>query len=216
MKDKVYKFAHYTKTKGLRRAVGVAKQSLKGGRPRFGYKGLEVMVDVRDVMEADFINSPYKKPDSINKDKLEIAWVLSPISSGSGGQNTITRFIRHLQNNGHKIVIYIYEGIHPQRASDAKKILLESFNTDVDVRNLSDFESPDALIATGWETAYPVFNMQTKAHKFYFVQDFEPYFYGLGSKFILAENTYKFGFYGITAGKWLSSRLAKEYKMNCD
>ena len=73
-------------------------------------------------------------------------------------------------------------------------------------------EDIDVLFATGWETAYPVFNMKNPAHKMYFVQDFEPLFYGMGSKAVLAENTYRFGFYGITAGCWLTKKVG-EYGM---
>ena len=50
----------------------------------------------------------------------------------------------------------------------------------------------------------------------YFVQDFEPLFYPMGTNYILAENTYKFGLYGVTAGGWLYSKLKKEYGMDCD
>ena len=60
----------------------------------------------------------------------------------------------------------------------------------------------DAVFATGWETAYPVFNDAGDARKCYFVQDFEPLFYPVGSEYVLAENTYRFNFFGITAGKW--------------
>ena len=45
------------------------------------------------------------------------------------------------------MTIYIYEGIHPQLADDAKKILRESFNLDVDVKKVTQYEESDALIA---------------------------------------------------------------------
>lgn len=49
----------------------------------------------------------------------------------------------------------------------------------------------------------------------YFVQDFEPEFSQKSSSYFFAENTYKFGFVGITAGSWLSKKLSKDYKMEC-
>src|SRR5690606_37442928 len=61
----------------------------------------------------------------------------------------------------------------------------------------------DAIFATAWETAYPVFVDPSTARRLYFVQDFEPTFYATGSNSVLAENTYRFGFHGITAGRWL-------------
>lgn len=177
-------------------------------------KTIDVMAKSEDVLAADFIEKPYKQPKKINKSKLKIGWVLSPISAGSGGHNTITRFVRHLQAQGHDITIYLYEG--EQSVRDASRILKEGFKTTVKVKKIKDYEESDALIATGWETAYPVFNTKTNAHKFYFVQDYEPYFYGVGSRSVLAENTYKFNFYGITAGKWLTHKLSTEYGMKCD
>lgn len=218
MKDKLYKFKHYRKQKGLRHALKltakhVAKVSPKKLQP---FLEIDVMAKLSDVVDADFINYPYKKPPKKDKEKLKIGWVLSPISAGSGGQNTITRFVRHLQKSGHDITIYIYEGIHPQRAEDAQRILKENFITEVKVLPIAKYQESDALLATGWETAYPVFNIKTKAHKFYFVQDYEPLFYGLGSKAVLAQNTYRFNFYGITAGKWLTHKVSKKYGMQAD
>lgn len=216
MKNKLYKFYTYTKQEGIGKALNKTKEYLQKSKAPMLKQPIDVMVDVDDVKKADYINNPYSKPDKKHyKKKLKIGWVLSPLSHGSGGQNTITRFARHLQKCGYEITFYIYEGIHPQSVQEAKKILLESFNTKVRVKKIAEYEESDALIATGWETAYPVFNIKTKAHKFYFVQDFEPLFYGLGSKAVLAENTYKMNFYGITAGRWLTKKVG-EYGMDAD
>jgi glycosyltransferase involved in cell wall biosynthesis len=82
-----------------------------------------------------------------------------------------------------------------------------------------DFETVGdchALFATSWTTAYPVRNARVNAPKFYFVQDFEPWFFPVGSESVLAENTYRFGLYGITAGGWLAQKLHDDYGMQCD
>jgi glycosyltransferase involved in cell wall biosynthesis len=73
-----------------------------------------------------------------------------------------------------------------------------------------------ATVATSWTTAYSVRDFQATLHKFYFVQDFEPAFYPVGSEYCLAEETYRFGFYGITAGPWLSELLRTRYGMSAD
>lgn len=216
MKGKVYKFYTYARKHGVRKAVVKTWNFLyKKARPKMRLP-IDVMVDVEDVVKADYISYPYVKPQKTKKDRLKIGWVLSPISPGSGGQTTITRFARFLQTQGHEVTIYLYEGIHPQTASDARKILRDSFNFDVKVEKIASYEESDVLIATGWETAYPTFNVKTTAHKFYFIQDFEPYFYGLGSRAVLAENTYRMGFYGITAGRWLTHRVTTGYGMEAD
>ena len=71
----------------------------------------------------------------------------------------------------------------------------------------------DAVIATSWFTAYVVDKFDNALTKFYFVQDFEPYFYPVGAEYCFAENTYKMGFRGITAGGWLAQKLHDEYGM---
>jgi hypothetical protein len=73
-----------------------------------------------------------------------------------------------------------------------------------------------AVFATSWPTAYPVFNSRCAGKRFYFVQDFEPYFYPVGSWSFLAENTYRMEFHAITAGRWLAQKLTSEYGMATD
>lgn len=211
---KVYKLYTYTKNEG------VAKTSKRVIKYVIKYattvkQPIDVMVATDDVVRADYIHHPYVTPAKKDKEKLKIGWVLSPLSHGAGGQNTITRFARHLKNAGHDVTFYIYEGVQAQSLSEAREILEKSFKFDVSVKKIKSYEESDALIATGWETVYPTFNIETDAHKFYFVQDFEPYFYGAGSRSVLAENTYKMNFYGITAGPWLMKKVG-EYGMRSD
>ena len=214
--EKAYKFYTYTRKNGLGKAVRKTQDYLKKKSTTFK-RPIDVMVDIEDVMKVDFINHPYRPPaKKTKKTALSIGWVLSPLSEGSGGQRTITRFARFLKQQGHEVTFYIYEGIQPQTITEAKKILNEGFNLNVNVKKISQYKESDAIIATGWETAYPTFSLPTKAHKFYFVQDFEPLFYGTGSKTVLAESTYHMGLYGITAGKWLTHRLSTEYGMSCN
>jgi O-antigen biosynthesis protein len=55
-----------------------------------------------------------------------------------------------------------------------------------------------------------------RGQRFYLVQDFEPAFYPAGSEYLLAEATYRFGFHGVTAGRWLAPMLEREYGMPAD
>ena len=212
--DNLYKFYVYTKKYGIRGSIRKTLEYINR-KTKTIKRPIDIMVAVDDVIKSDYIHNPYEAPSKKNKSKLKIGWVLSPLSPGSGGQNTIVRFARYLQESGHSITFYIYEGIQAQSTQEAKKILRSSFKFDVRVKKIEAYEESDALIATGWETAYPVFNINTKAHKLYFVQDFEPYFYGLGSKYILAENTYRMNLYGITAGPWLTQKVGR-YGMKAD
>lgn len=215
----LYAFFHYLKLYGARTTlVRVLRFGAKILEKKAGQTmRIHVMASPQDVIAADYVAKPYKRPLPFPKTKkMSIGWVLSPLSYGAGGQNTIFRFVRYLQSAGHKNTIYLYEGIMPQQLKEAKEIMNKGFKTDVPIKKLKDITNDHhVLMATGWETAYPVFNIPTKAHKCYFVQDYEPYFYGIGSKSVLAENTYRFGFYGVTAGPWLTKKLSREFGMDC-
>ncbi len=174
------------------------------------------IVDRRDVLLADTrkinITGKRKKPTK------KINWVISPPRSGGGHQNMF-RFIEHLDKHGYKNSIYLYSTEDRMSNSEAAS----NVSKYADLKNTSFYqytrdtpmEPADAIFATGWETAYPVLNDNTSAEKLYFVQDFEPLFYPVGTEYVLAENTYRFGFTGITAGRWLSEKLTGEYGMKC-
>ena len=59
-------------------------------------------------------------------------------------------------------------------------------------------------------------DFRATAKKCYFVQDFEPSFFAPGSEWGFAEDTYRFGFHGITAGHWLADKLRNDYGMPTD
>ena len=217
-------FFQYLRSNGVKvtfeRCISFIKRKLKRShavQSVISKRPIDVMTSVEDVVKADFVAEPYVAPKKVDKAKLNIGWVLSPISIGSGGQHTIARFAKSLQERGHNVTFFIYESISQQPADYSHQLLKEHF--DIDVRCLpmsqAEKEDIDVLFATGWETAYPVFNMKNPAHKMNFVQDFEPLFYGMGSKAVLAENTYRFGFYGITAGRWLTKKVGG-YGMKAD
>ena len=67
--------------------------------------------------------------------------------------------------------------------------------------------------ATSWVTAYYVNRFNGCIKKCYFIQDYEPSFYPVGTDFTLAENTYKFDFSAFTAGTWLANKLRNEFNM---
>jgi glycosyltransferase involved in cell wall biosynthesis len=175
------------------------------------------LVDRKNVMDADWSSNPYTKPTSIAKSPFVVNWVMSPPSSGGGHQN-IFRFIEMLDQQGYKNNIYIYSNYDDMTIAQARDNVKEYCKA----KNLTfkryngTMNKADATFATGWETAYVVFNDKSESHKFYFVQDFEPLFYPMGTDYVLAENTYKFGFHGITAGGWLDYKLSTDYGMKCD
>jgi glycosyltransferase involved in cell wall biosynthesis len=145
---------------------------------------------------------------------------MPPPGKGSGGHMNIYRFIEYLEKSGHECRIYIYTQFAPGKVSDIKVLMGDSYPklkaSMVWIDNGDEMEPADGIFATSWETAYASFNSSTVGKRFYFVQDFEPYFYPVGTLSSLAENSYKFGFYGVTAGNWLATKLKADYGMQTD
>ncbi len=170
-----------------------------------------------DIVNAQWVTRPYKPIQKPKVPPFTINWVMSPPRSGGGHQN-IFRFIKYLEDQGHINRVYLYTTSDYATIEELKEGMKKYYPaTKASMQWLKGaMESADVVFATGWETAYPVFNDQGEARKFYFVQDFEPFFYPLGSEYILAENTYRFNLFGITAGGWLQHKLSSEYDMKCE
>lgn len=219
----------------VRKRLNTARQVLRDDGPRglyhrtrtfvgrrvFGRKKIVLSVGMEDVLNANWSNQPIipgKKAGTKLPERLRVGWVIPPIGPGSGGHQNILRFARYLESKGHICTIYIYDPQKFQIQEDVDMIMSMHFpemKAKVIV-GLDGLGEKEAIFATSWQTAYPVFNCLTTAKKFYFVQDFEPFFYPIGTESVLAENTYRFGFTGITAGKWLTKKLSTEYGMTCD
>jgi hypothetical protein len=152
-------------------------------------------------------------------EKLTVGWIMSPPGANSGGHQNIFRFLKFLEDAGHEVRIYLYSAIDPHTPAEVRALVAGSSSyakLRASIEYYPETGLPadvDALFATSWETAYRSYRDPSRARRFYFVQDFEPLFYPMGSEAVLAENTYRFGFLGITAGHWLAEKLSRDYGM---
>jgi len=144
-----------------------------------------------------------------------LLWFIPDFNIGSGGHTTIFRTIWHLEKKGwHSVIVIVKPEMHQSAAQARSDIHAHFFPLQVKIYlGIHHLPPCEFAIATGWDTAYSVRAFAGARHKLYFVQDFEPYFFAVGSDYILAENTYRFGFFGITAGDWLAHKLAHDYGM---
>lgn len=125
-----------------------------------------------------------------------------------GGHYTLFRFANHFAKQGTHNIIYIYNNERhttPQALQSDLQIALDTCRLEVvlDPRELPECA---AAIATTWQSAYHVRAFPFAREKFYFMQDYESYFYAFGTASIQANETYSFGFHGITGGGWLRSQ----------
>ena len=142
-------------------------------------------------------------------------WVIPDFNIGSGGHLNIFRTIYNLEPKGYVSTILIVGGTtHVDAKAGKKEIVEHVFAVRAEVIMDGDvLPSTEYVVATGWQTAYHVNRLPAPSKKVYFAQDFEPLFYPAGSEYVFSENTYHFGFYGITAGQWLADKLSSEYAM---
>jgi hypothetical protein len=165
----------------------------------------------------DFVNNP-AVPLSLDLNSVSsntINWVIPPYGKGSGGHLNIFRFITNLESLGFNCRIVIVGSPQPVSAEQAKKEIEDWFfplKAEIFL-GMDNAQAACYTIATEWRTAYWVRSFSATKHRCYFVQDFEPWFFAMGSEYVFAEQTYSFGFYGITAGTWLKEKLALEYGM---
>lgn len=144
-----------------------------------------------------------------------LLWFIPDFNVGSGGHLNIFRTIWHLEQMGYESNIAVIQPSVHLDAESAKKDINEHFFPLRAKVFLGEAGLPNCefVVATSWHTTYSVRSIVNDVKKIYFVQDYEPWFYPVGSEFTLANNTYHFDFFGITAGNWLASKLAKEYGM---
>ncbi len=186
---------------------------------------IHVAVNLEDAANVDWTDIPdrIRKPLTVKSGPINIAWIMSPPGAESGGHQNIFRFIKFAEDAGHTCTVYFYQPTGKADVDGLREII-QSSDAYADVKaELRNFDrevgldsDTQAVFATGWETAYPSFLDKTNAKRFYFIQDFEPLFYPTGSDALLAENTYRFGFHGITAGAWLSTTVREKFGMKAD
>jgi glycosyltransferase involved in cell wall biosynthesis len=152
------------------------------------------------------------KPNMTTSEKTKqktIIWVIPHCSNiWGGGHYTLFRFIDHFSkkdNIKNVIFLYDYQG-QGKSIPELENELNKAFSTKK-FKVIGDFNllpPADIAIATTWQSAYYTLKMPA-SQKFYFMQDYESLFYAFGTQSIQANNTYTFGFKGITGGYWLRS-----------
>ena len=188
----------------------------------FQTEGLsESLVRADDVLAVDW-REPHRwiaQPRNVGDGPWTVAWIMSPPGANSGGHQNIFRFIAFLERAGHRVRIYLDSTIETSTLAEVRERVARSSsypNLAATIEDLPREGAPgdvDAIVATGWETAYLSYRDPSDARRFYFVQDLEPLFYPASTDSVLASNTYRFGFIGLTAGGWLSTRLRDEFGM---
>ena len=143
--------------------------------------------------------------------RKNIAIIFPYPTKGSGGHRTVIQNANALVRYGHIVDIYVGEDFISTN-EDMKKMIEDFYGkclagVYVGIKMQKEY---DLIFATAWTTAEPVKYLDAPK-KAYFIQDYEPWFEPMGNSYIVAENSYKYGFYFVTIGKWLCHKISSEF-----
>ncbi len=203
---------------GLRRRMGAAARAdvLARYSPQaLAPTLLQTLERIRDGKRRE------REAASSEKAPLILNWIFPEPLPGSGGHRDIVRMINLLAGFGHRIHAYVVPRVHLLDKSDPEiRAFVERHFGRLEA-HLFKWGPPtmaeaDVVMLTHWSTAYLVDRTRTSARIFYFVQDWEPFFFPMGTEYLRAEQTYKMGFPAITLGRWLTKRLREWYGADAD
>jgi len=205
------KIIHGLKTRGLKGSI----ERYRNGKPEVDI--VSFWGFITELKEIKFSRKDYEE----NKDKqITLNWIVPEMGIGSGGHINIFRFISYLEKHGIHNRVYLFRAVSFPDNNTVRTFVKKYFSildSNVDVFcDVKYIEFAHGTVATGWDTAYFVRKFNNTISKFYFVQDYEPHFFAHGSEYSFAENTYKFGFRGITAGDWLKDICINDFGMEAD
>lgn len=206
-------FLHYTlfgKAEGRRTRADAPLRLLKGG------SSAAVPPHLKAVTPATRMDGKQPRPPAkIRLEALTQHWIIPDFQPGSGGHMTIFRMIKFQEMFGHRCKIWIEAPVFHTTPAAAWDTIVKHFQcigAEVDFVENGFFDARgDAVIATGWSTAYLARAATGFHEKFYFVQDHEVEFYPTGSERLLAEQTYRFGLSCICASPWLEQLMQARY-----
>mgnify|MGYP003310860666 FL=1 len=197
-----------------------SEKQLIEGRNKLQINGFEKVIQFKEKR----LHPSWKNRANASPNKLQIHWVIPNFTPGLGGHMTIFRTIDYLERCGHDCTIWIHsemKGDKPSRLSSLHKRIIDQFfiklktdqvymlgNANEDL----DRVSGDVVIATDRMSAYPVLGMRKFTKRFYFIQDYEPFFFAKGTSAILTEQTYEANheFSCICASPWLKNIMIEQ------
>ena len=158
---------------------------------------------------VDFLsNIDFKKINNIRPSKIKkISFILPPLSAYSGGHTSVFRLGTRLAQFGYEVEYIIFGA---KRNSESDKIadtLLKDRKGEIKFWDEQTEFVSDIVIATNIESVF--FAKKMSGYKFMFVQDFEPYFYERGDRFLYASKIYDLGFHLISLGGWNKKQIEK-------
>ena len=180
---------------------------------RYDTAGLDFPLLPQDVADSTRLSAD-RPARGATGEGLRVAWLCTPPGPGSGGHTTLFRLIRGLEQRGHHCTVLLYD-VHKGNLINHRNVIRTGWPAlaaDIEAvpEKLSGF---DAYVASSWDTAHVLATRrdpEAPSAAYYFIQDFEPFFYPRGSLYALAEDSYRFGFTHLALGPMVAATLRRE------
>jgi glycosyltransferase involved in cell wall biosynthesis len=155
-------------------------------------------------------------PGMAEREHLHIAVVVPPFSIGSGGHNSVFQICLGLEQFGHNVSIWIDDPGGQMRdvwPAVGRALIREHFAPlEAPVyKGFNDWFGADIVVATGWQTVFPVMLLDQCRARAYLVHDHEPEFYPRSVESEWAAETYRLGLHHIAASSWLKEIIEQRY-----
>jgi len=197
-------------------ATAVARRLVDRINQYVDLSAAELPVRPEDLADSSALSSatPLPAPGG----KLRIGWVCAPPSAGSGGHTTLFRMVEMAERRGHDCTLFLYDRNSDDVSRHEAVIRQHWKNLRAGIRSATGgMTGMDAVVASSWGAAHVVATRAPDTvNRFYFIQDFEPYFYPRGALYAFAEDTYRFGFTNIALGGMIAARLRTEIGIEPD
>jgi GT2 family glycosyltransferase/glycosyltransferase involved in cell wall biosynthesis len=147
---------------------------------------------------------------------MHVAVVIPFFRRGSGGHATIFNLVSRLEERGHDCSVWLYDPTARhghQRPAAVRNDIREFFRPPAApvFKGFEHWHGADIVLATGWETVYPVLRLPGCRARAYLVQDYEPEFFATSAEFLWAERTYEHGLHCIAASRWLAEVVRERH-----
>lgn len=170
-----------------------------------------------EFVAAAELKPPSREPPVSASATRRISWVIPGLLVGGGGHRNILRAAYQFEQLGYTVDLYFTDWARDETQLN-ELIQRHFFPLKASAKRYAGTIEPcDVIFATHWSTVEPALaNRHAALEVMYYVQDFEPWFYPMGSEYLLAENTYRLGLYHITTGPWCTQILRSKYGADAD
>lgn len=197
---------------------GLAQRAAQRAYLRTGAAELSFNLAFDDILTESPAKLPVPSTRPLRGAPIAVGWLCTPPAPGSGGHTTLFRMVEALEARGHRCILYLYDKSGLDVAAATNVIRQHWPRMAAEVRDVrGGLHDLDAIVASGWETVHlGVRYASQPVRRLYFMQDYEPFFYGYGAEHELAAMTYRLPFRRIALGEMLESMVREETGLSCD